>query len=466
MRLKAPTRSANRVLLVLLALALVRGLVYVSVVPPWQHYDEPGHVENVIEYMVRRGHRPLYDTTDFGLRLEIVASMQQHRFASYQPAWSPPSDRTTLTSPHVVPLPQSHQPPLYYLLAATLLSAVPSQSLEVHLYVLRLMSVALNLVLLLIAAATVRCLLPGRSEIQHGVLLFIIFLPAYSDVATAVNNDVLANLLVTGTLYLLVRQLVDGPSWPLGLATVGIFVLGLATKRTTAVLLLPVLGAILLSSKQRGRKHFWITAAALAAMGLTAGIAVFDWQTGQGVVLSPQVDRYLFHGSFSSFLDSLLDWERTWPVYRVLAPLLFRGFWGHFTWGAEAFSIPVYYLLLMVTLIALAGVIRSLFQGQSNSLGLNHRQKDALWILILTLALVWLTALLRVHPLETTGATYLPRARYTYVAVVSTAVLFVTGLHAWVPSRWRSWPVIGLAVGGILLDAWFLLEYLLPFYLG
>ncbi len=461
MRPNLPAWTADRVLHILLALALVRGLIYVSVVPPWQHYDEPGHFEYV-EYIARHRRLPTYYTLDINLRGEIVASMQWHHFAIYQPAWRPPTDETSLMSREAVPLPQVHHPPLYYLLGATVLSTFPSQLLEAHLYALRLMSVALSLLLLLIAAATVGCLLPERNEILYGVLLFIIFLPAYSDLATAVNNDIFANLIITGLLYLLVCQVIRGPSWPRGLAIICIFIMGLATKRTTAVGLFLILAVLLISIKQLGRKYFWIAVVVLALLGLLGGIAIFDWQAGQGLVLSPRIDYYLFQNSFSSFLDSLLDWNRSWPVYQTTASLLFRGFWGHFSWGTEAFTAPLYYFLLIVTLIALIGVVKTLVRG-SKSLCLDKRQKQALWVLLFTLAVVWLAALLRVHPI---GTTYLPRGRYTYVAIVPAAILFVTGLFAWVPSRWRGWLVVGLVVGGILLDTLFLAKYLLPFYIG
>ena len=37
----------HRLLLALLVLALLRGLVYLALLPPWQHYDEPTHFEYV-----------------------------------------------------------------------------------------------------------------------------------------------------------------------------------------------------------------------------------------------------------------------------------------------------------------------------------------------------------------------------------------------------------------------------------
>ena len=464
MRLKFPTWIADRMLHLLLALALVRGLFYVAVVPPWQHYDEPGHFEYA-EYVARHHRSPTFNTIDPSLRSEIVDSMLRHRFASYQAAWRPPSTPGRLKIPRVIPVPQFRHPPLYYLSGAALLSAFPSQPVEADLYALRLMSVALNLLLLVLAAAMVGNLLPGRKDILYGVLLFVVFLPAYSDVATAVNNDALTNLLFTGLVYLLIVQIIRGPSWLLGLATVCVFILGLATKRTTVVGLFPILAVVIIFVRQRWGNKLRTPLIALVLLGLLAAVVALGWWASQSLGLLSRIDSYLLRGQFTSFLNSLLDWERSWPVYQRTVSQLFRGFWGHFGWGTEAFTDPLYHILLIVTVVALVGVMKTLVRG-SKTLGLDNRQKQALWILVFTLVLVWLAALLRVHPIQTDGSTYLPTARYTYVAIVPAAVLFVIGLRAWVPSDWRGWLVVGLAVGGVLMDTLFLAKYLLPFYLG
>jgi hypothetical protein len=152
-------------------------------------------------------------------------------------------------------------------------------------------------------------------------------------------------------------------------------------------------------------------------------------------------------------------------VYRATAGVLFKGFWGHFTWGAEAFTSGVYGVLLIITGVAVLGVIRLLIRPPSKTLTLDARQKEGVWLLLFILVSVWLVTILRVHPIRPDGSGYIPRARYTYVAIVPAAVLFVAGLRAWLPTRWREWLVIGLGVGGVLLDALFLLRYLLPFYL-
>lgn len=62
---------------IILALALVHGLLYVFLVPPWQHYDEPAH----FEYVWLKGHgKELTWEGDQGFRKTVLRSMIANDF--------------------------------------------------------------------------------------------------------------------------------------------------------------------------------------------------------------------------------------------------------------------------------------------------------------------------------------------------------------------------------------------------
>jgi hypothetical protein len=67
-----------RLTLVLL-IALCQALLYLLLLPPWQHYDEPTH----FEYAWLIANRPgLPDVGDFDQRMrrDVAASMLEHQF--------------------------------------------------------------------------------------------------------------------------------------------------------------------------------------------------------------------------------------------------------------------------------------------------------------------------------------------------------------------------------------------------
>ena len=71
--------TPRRWLLIILALALLHGLLYVFLVPPWQHYDEPQHFEYAW-LLAERDRRPQPGDYDFEMRRAVAQSMLAHAF--------------------------------------------------------------------------------------------------------------------------------------------------------------------------------------------------------------------------------------------------------------------------------------------------------------------------------------------------------------------------------------------------
>src|ERR1043166_5426812 len=66
----------------LLLLALLHGLLYLAIVPPWQHYDEPTHFEYA-RLIALWNRPPILNEADLTTNREIADSMYRFRF------WTP-----------------------------------------------------------------------------------------------------------------------------------------------------------------------------------------------------------------------------------------------------------------------------------------------------------------------------------------------------------------------------------------
>ena len=75
--------DTRRTLLIgVLTLALIHGTLYLSIVPPWDHYDEPTHFE--YGWLIAdRLRLPKAGETDQALQREIAASMLEQGFQDY-----------------------------------------------------------------------------------------------------------------------------------------------------------------------------------------------------------------------------------------------------------------------------------------------------------------------------------------------------------------------------------------------
>jgi len=254
----------------LLLYVLVRGLLQVAIVPPWQHYDEPTHLEYA--WLIAHRHAlPQPEDYDQAMRRQVAASMWEHDFFG---GLDMRPDLLSEEQPIWIGLSELRHPPLYYLLAALPLTLVPHHEIAFQLYAARLISLVLLVLSVWIAARLVSDLAPQHA-LRWAVPGMMAFLPAYLDLMTAVNNDVGATVAFSLFLWAALRLILRGVSPLRLLALLVTAALGVWTKGTTAVavLLLPVVLTWALVRRPWPR---WAWAGFLAG-GLLLVIAVLSW---------------------------------------------------------------------------------------------------------------------------------------------------------------------------------------------
>ena len=263
----------NRTLLTILVLGLVHGLLYVFMVPPWEHYDEPTHFEYAW-LIADRAALPKVDDFDQAMRRAVAASMLEHGFFTFERLDSRPN-LLSVTEPVWLGLSELHHPPAYYLLLALPLRLFRFTDITVQLYIARLVSLALYLFSLLCAWNLMRELFPAGHALRWMVPTSMALLPGYVDLMTAVNNDVgsvaLFCLFLWGAVRLVSRKwALNNFAW-----TAGTSIATFLMKDTVLIawLLLPL---FVIFSLVRGprRRLAWL---ALLAGTVVAILAVFTW---------------------------------------------------------------------------------------------------------------------------------------------------------------------------------------------
>ena len=168
---------------------------------------------------------------------------------------------------------EMHHPPLFYLLAAGLLTACQLSALEPGAgMVLRVLGLAAGLAQLFLIAGCLRLLFPGQARRQLTGLVLAAFLPAQLYVCQFVSNEWLLTTLGTAALYLCLRCLRDGEPSPVRHALLGLCLGGALLTKVTALI---VVGAVLitltgqLAARRERRAAFW-----LRGVGLTFVVAV------------------------------------------------------------------------------------------------------------------------------------------------------------------------------------------------
>ena len=257
----------------ILLLALLHGLTYVFIVPPWQHYDEPSHFE-FAWLLASERKLPEADAVDLNFRRELVKSMIAHDFYHELPV---PDPETLTVGTKVLGLEfsQLSESPLYYVVVSIPVSLLKNYSLAIQLYGGRLVSLAFLLLAILAVWGFTRELTPPGDSLRTLIPLAAALLPGFVDLMTAVNNDVGAAMVFSWFLWGSVRLLRRGVSWRDILWVFGSALACYYTKSTVFIAIpLSVLVVALGFAGKRNQILVWI---GFGLLGLVILPFVFTW---------------------------------------------------------------------------------------------------------------------------------------------------------------------------------------------
>ena len=323
-------------LVAVLAAYLLAALCYVFITPLWQAPDEPAHY-NYVRHLATRLSLPILQPGDY-----------PHDYLEELKAAHFPPERPIANIRY-----ESHQPPLYYILAAVVLSPLATSAITVQVYGLRLLSVALGLVLLLLTyrlGGVIWPTSPGKAVALAAVATFV---PMHTAVSAAISNDILAEVLVTATVLQATKlwrktgsPFRDGVQ-KLGItAIIGLLIgLCLVTKMTAFIALPLALLALLLGNLSLRQREEALPRVGKRAGGLGSSLAALCLPTL--VLWAPWLIRNMVtYGLGDPFgqirhdavvVGQLRTAEKLAQVglasmLRESVKLTFKSFWGIFGW--------------------------------------------------------------------------------------------------------------------------------------
>lgn len=256
-------------LALILAAGLVHGLLYVFLVPPWQHYDEPTHFEYAW-LVANRTSWPAEGTYDQDMRRQVAVSMINNGFF-YGMGFLP--DLNPTTGPVWLGITQLDQLPLYYALASLPLRFMGGADMGQQLYAVRLVSLGMFLLTLVAAWLITGMLAPAGHPLRWLVPALAALLPGLADVMTAVNNDAGAVVVFSFFVWACLRLVLQPFRISNLLLALGLAALCAVAKSNTLVAA-PVLALALGVALLRGRRRPWLWIGIGAAVILTLGVGL------------------------------------------------------------------------------------------------------------------------------------------------------------------------------------------------
>lgn len=443
--MKQPEKS-HRYLLLTLMIVFIQGVVRLTIVPAWGHYDEPTHYE-YMEYIIEHHTLPDPERPDFELGTRIVQTFNAVLDVNCEGIHSK-GDCLYVGQ-------QFGEVPGYYLFQVLFQWIVRPSTILGQLRLARLISLFLLIGTAWLSYLTVRQTFPEKPILALGTPLTMSVVFGFTDLMTALSNDVGAVFAMTSLVFAVTLLFSQGANArTIGLLLLGMF-LCLVTK-SSAWLGIP-LAIIGVGIYILPRSNTNVKIVALIAGLLLATWAII-WKPGVGPLLNPTINKYFPWGGANV---RLVGWYRpqNWPYYFTAIRWQFVTFWSGFGTGYPGLPVWGVAFFAALTLVSAIGLVRA-FRKHFSHLKLYQKQ-IVLFFLIVVLSILAMS-LIRIDPPEG----YIPTARHFYNAIVPTILFFLIGLGQWLPSSQQRYGLAGLLIIFFLIGVWSILNIQMPYFLA
>jgi len=440
------TSTTKPILFFLLALALVRGIIYASMVPPWQAPDEPPQFERAKAALVAKDWS---STAKDGPEWygELIRSLFAFNYFDFLDTPRQTYSADSLLNRYI-DLYQEAYGGLYgsratYALIGWPLLLVSKQNITLELYVMRLNTVLMSVGIVLLAYVTTRIIFPQEPFLFLGVPILVLFNPQHTHMLSTVNNGNLAELLASVALFFIVRGIIKGFSWLNVILILGFSLVAMWTKATAYFLLGAIATTGLLYLWQYRQQWRWLLPGGAIFIGLT-------------YLLAPTRLKLLIKNTLT------LIWRNDIYLDPIVPKDLFRSFWAMPGWTIFQLH-PFWYLVLMLgCILAVVGLVFLLIsEWQSILSGRYEKQIQALMVMAaaivvsISILLGW-NAVLNIIIYR--------QGRSIYPVIVPITIFLVLGWRQLIPYNWRKVGLLVITSAILLLDSLVLFHYTIPFF--
>jgi 4-amino-4-deoxy-L-arabinose transferase-like glycosyltransferase len=433
--LKLPSAPRWTLPVAILALALVKGLVWTLALPPWYGPDEPSHFAYV-QVLAVEGRVPHFAAPrDDGRDMPADIQCSEHNvgfrlngpFFAEPPFGPDPSrcdqpDTPAAQRPEVPTSPSAGYSPLYYAAGVPFYDLLRDAPVETRLHAVRLLSVLLGVAAARFAYLAGFWAFDRRRILAAATAAVVTLQPMASQQFAIVNNDALLIAAGAAFFWRFFRALRRGMG--LGDAAWMAALVGLAyLAKPQGAFLAPLVLIPLWLTRRRG--HGWTSlllraGVFVAVLGGLVVLGIVGNLVLQGQAI-PQVAQPVTGAlGLRAYVHELIS-DRFTHLYWLLVVSA----WGHFVWVSASLPPPTFTVISAVYLLAVAGVIRG---ALSRRPGVTLMVTALLSVLVVGTLLIGLEALLFRH-----SGTFILQGRSFLEILPAAAVIIVGGLVALLP---------------------------------
>jgi 4-amino-4-deoxy-L-arabinose transferase-like glycosyltransferase len=462
-------------LALLLAVTLLKGILWSAALPLWRGIDEAVHFSTA-QFLAEHGRLPgledVFRSDEIVLAGELAdvarlpfrptqrqafvpgqVGLREAELMELDPALRTSYEREARSS-------GAHVPPLYHILAAGVYHLFYGQNVMVRAFAVRQLSVLLGVLTVWLVFLTTCEVLPSRPLVQLGVPLLVSFQPMFTYLTAVANTDAPLFLVYTALIYLLVRALRHGLSYGLAAAIGVVSGLGMLVKPLVVTVVPSILFVLILEFWRRTDRWGWVVKT--VGLMVLCALLVCGWSLARNMWISgnpfyinpvrkgwfvpgPEMRRYPIGQYLVNYVTSLAEG-------------LFVSYWADF--GAmDTPMAPAWYVVLRWGLLAV-GV----------GLGIHFwREGKTQWRTLLLLVVCVVSHLVMLGAYDyyfwtSYGVGSVGQGKYYLYPAAAQFLLLALGAAGLFPRRLGSVGVAAICVGMVVLNFVGLLGYLLPRY--
>lgn len=474
-------KSIPPLILILLVFFLVRGLIFASVIPPWQAPDEPLHYD-YIHYLSIEKKWPVLGKVAICRQVKnslrgyyfspIISEKMPYRLKKdldIPENYSGPTKHDTRTSKYGMILKFNgkgrapnqiiQHPPLYYIIGAFFyLLFLKFLSFTAQIWFLRIFSVILGFATVYIGWLSAKLLFEKQPFLQYALVGFLALQPMFGYIFSVINNDSLTIFLFSFLFYLMVLTVKEGMTQKRLYLIAIIFSLGMLTK-VTFIISLPAIIFVLVFAQKKSQWPVYLIASVIS-------FVIFGWWYIRLLMVYgtflPRIDFYQPNPANGLANVSLLG-------YLIFTPFknkIFSSFWGSFGWLRLRYPYRINFILKYMTFLVMTGLGLEIVIGFFRKIKWNYEMK----LMILSVGLVVLLLVSILIPswsgARKTGFIEGVQGRYLFPLMIPLAYLLVLGVNRLVSYKKGYYTFLIVTFSVLMLDFLAIFRFILPYFYG
>ncbi|RTE08162.1 DUF2142 domain-containing protein [Paenibacillus whitsoniae] len=438
-------------LVLILILALLKGILWSIIIPPFQTPDEPGHF-SYVQYLAEQKGLPVRgNNIDNSFSPELI---QFYDFAKTEDIINNKNalfmidskqEKNTLSRIGTGSNYITSYPPLYYWLASIFYKFFDNLSIEYRFYSVRLFSVLLSLITVWGSYYIGKKIVPSNVLFPITISSITLLQPMYSMVSASVTNDTLMISISVLLLCWLLSCLDELEKITTSKVLLGGVLMGLGLLVKAQILYVSLFcGAILLLflllKKIELKRIFSLVGILLIPVVVLYGWwAVFSQKHYQSVfgVMGFKPIGFNAHGKLTGYLHEIFPSVSIGlgRIYNIWV----RWVWATFGWLNITFTNDkIYKIIFILILLSSIGVIISFIRY----FVLKHKINSVKIHYVFILCLFWLGNIVFLYMVEfvyyRSSLDTMLQGRYIFTALVPIVVLLVFGLQSLIKRRYHN----------------------------